>query len=111
MTYLDAAQSGFRVLWGVDLTTRFGTLGALFGVFLNILIGVGFTIAIGSIAWSGIQYVTSFANPKAHERAWRTFIWGVVAAIIVIIALSVKAAVAGVFNVSNVNIVDELPTF
>ena len=96
---------------GVPKLSNLDTVGEILGIFLNVLMGSGFAIAVASIGYSAIQYALSMGEPKQVAQAWNAFIWGVLAAAISIGALGVKAAVLGAAGVVSSDITNALPSF
>lgn len=70
-------MSGFEISWLVNIA-------------INLLIGVTFSVSIAVIAWAGLQYIQSNGDPKNAAKAWQTFLWGTMAAIIAISVLALK---------------------
>jgi hypothetical protein len=83
----------------------------ILGIILNVVMGVGFSISLISIAFSGILYVTSSGEPKNTAKAWSGFLWGAIAGMVTLFAFVIKAAVLGLVGVSNANIVNATPGF
>ena len=70
----------------------------LMGMAVNFLIGVTFSIAIVTMAYSMLMYVTSGGNPDKTTKAWNTLIWSVLAAVIALIAVSLRSIIFGLIG-------------
>ena len=73
----------------------FSTFGAFFAMIINVVMGISFSVAVISIAYSGFLYAMSAGDPKNTKTAWNTFLWGVIAVGITLAAFALKRIVAG----------------
>lgn len=73
---------------------NFTSIGSFVAAILNILMGIGFSIAIITIAYSGFLFANSSGDPKASKKAYDTLLYGAVAAAIVIGAVSLRFIVS-----------------
>lgn len=78
-------------------------LGDFFALAINVSIGVGFSIGILSVAYSGMLYVMSSGDPKETKKAWNAFLWGAIVTILTIGILVIKNAILiGLFRADSV---------
>ena len=68
--------------------------GLLIGV-VNLMIGVGVSIAIIAIAYAFLQYTTSAGDPDKISKAGRALIWAVIAAFVSLAAVAIKTGFFG----------------
>lgn len=87
------------------------SVSAILGIILNIVIGVGFSLSIVGLAYSGIIYVTSSGDPKNARKAWDGFLWSAIAAMITLAAFVIKAVALNLFGVDTPAIRNEVPGF
>lgn len=92
-------------------SSSISSISDIFGIVLNVLIGVGFAISLASIGYSAIMYILSAGDPKAVSQAWNAFIWGVFAASFSIGALAIKSAIIGLIGTTSTEITNALPGF
>jgi ABC-type proline/glycine betaine transport system substrate-binding protein len=85
----------------VEKVEGISSINSILAVAANALIGIGFSVSFICVAYAMIQYTLSSGDPKALERSWRTFINGVIAALVSIGAVALKIAI---FNLLGVNI-------
>lgn len=83
-----------------------------FGIFtVNALIAVGFSLGIISMAYSALLYALSKGDPKATQRGWQAFLWGLIASLVALVATGIKAALLTALGVDTGAIVDDAPGF
>ncbi len=89
------------------LGTRFGsgtTLANIFGLIINIVIGVGVALTVIFLILAGIQYITARGDTKAADAARSSLTNAVIGFIIVLGALTIRFIVQNLLNADNVNI-------
>jgi hypothetical protein len=99
-----------RTIGPADALQRFGTIGNISAILINLVIGIGFGVGILCIALSMVLYVLSGGNPEKTKTAWRAFIYGVIGTMIAIGAFALKNIVVRAIGVDDPNILD-VPTF
>ncbi len=94
------------------LTDPFGSIGAFLSFAINALMGISFSIALLSIGYSAFLYAMSAGDPKAVKAAFNTFVWGVIAAGITLLALVLKVIVVNqIIGVTSPDIRNDAPSF
>lgn len=99
-----------RGVAGVAPTSGIATIDSITDIFnlaINILIGSGFAISIITIGYAMFQYAMSKGEPKETAVAYNTALWGLTAAIVSILAVSLRYAVIKLFGVTNADISGE----
>jgi hypothetical protein len=84
---------------------RFGSIGRVSIITINSIIGIGFAISVLTIAYSSIKYILVADNPDNAKEAWRTFLYGVIAAAISLGAFALKNVVVNAIGVTDPNII------
>ena len=74
------------------------SLDGLFGLIINIVLGVGIALTIVFLILGGIQYITSRGDKTATETARNSITNAVIGFIIVIGAFAIKAVVENIFG-------------
>ena len=82
-------------------TKNITDLASIVTVLLNIVIGIGISIAILSVCYSAIMYTLSKGDKTETEKAWHTFIWGVIAAGFSLASIGIKNGVLGAIGVKD----------
>ncbi len=95
---------------GPEIDARFGTIGHISGIIINLIIGVGFGLGIFAITLSMLMYILSGGNPDHTKKAWRAFIFGVIGTALSIATFALKNIVVRVFGIDDPNILN-VPTF
>ena len=91
--------------------TGISGIGDILAIALNVIMGVGFSLAIISIAYAGIQYITSSGDPKNTQRAFSGFLWGAIAAAVTLLSFVIKNSIIKLTTVSDTNILNATPGF
>lgn len=86
------------------LGTRFDTLSAVFGVAINVVIGVAVSMAVIFIGLGGIQYISAKGDAKAADAARASITNAVIGLVIALGALAVKTIVTGILDANTSNI-------
>jgi hypothetical protein len=71
-------------------TSPFGSVSEFVYASVNILIGIGFSIAIISVVYSGFMFARSSGDPKVSKKAYDTFLFGAVAMALVMGAVALR---------------------
>lgn len=87
--------------------TRITTIGDFFGIAINLLIGVGVSIAVIYIILSGIRFIMSQGDPKSVEQAKQALTYSIVALIISIGAIAFKNVLNSIMGVTD-DLVDDI---
>jgi len=69
------------------------SLSDVLALALNVIVGVGFSVGIISVAYSGILYATSSGDPKNTKKAWEVFLWGAIAFMVTLGSFVIKNAI------------------
>ena len=85
------------------------SIGDIWGLILNIMMGVSFSISLLSIAYAGILYVNSSGDPKNASRAWQGFLWGAITGMVTLGIFVIKNALVALLGVTNPNITNAVP--
>lgn len=89
---------------------RFGSVGNISGILINLVWGVGFSIGILAIAYSALLYILSGGNPDKTKRAWNAFLYGVIGTALAIGVFALKNIVVRGFGVDSPDI-ENVPGF
>jgi hypothetical protein len=90
-------------------TTTYGTLGKIFGVAMNVVIGVAVSLAVIFIGLGGIKYITSHGDAKAADAARSMLTNAVIGLLVALGALLIKFIIMNsILNVSNTAIDNSL---
>lgn len=95
----------------VPTVVQYGTLGTLLGAMINIAMGIGFGMAIVSLAWAFYQYTISQGDPKATQQAWGTFVWGCISLGVAFGLVIFKTVLVKLLGVGDSNMTNALPNF
>lgn len=95
---------------GQSVVDRFGTVGGIAAIIVNLVIGVGFSVGLLAISYSFVMYVLSGGNPDKTKKAWNAFLYGVIGTAIAIGVFALKNIVVGAFGVSSTDI-EGMPGF
>jgi hypothetical protein len=71
------------------------TMGGLLVLAVNLMIGVGFTLAIITSAYAMIEYATSAGDADKVSNAGRTLRWAVISALVTAGSIGIKTAFFG----------------
>jgi len=75
-----------------------GTLADVFGLMINIVLGVGIAITVVYLILGGIKYVMSQGDPKQTQTAREWLTNAVIGFIVVLAAFTIRTIVAGLLN-------------
>ena len=87
------------------------SISDILGLVLNLVMGIGFSIALISVAYSGITYVLSSGDPKNTSKAWAGFLYGGIAALVTLGAFVIKNAIIKLTGADGAQILNAVPTF
>ncbi len=73
--------------------------------------GVGISVSVIYIGLAGIRYMTSQGDPKATQQAKQALTYSIVAMVLSIGALAVKAIILGIAGVVDPDLTGGTPTF
>ncbi len=91
---------------------RINDIPSLLGIVMNLVIGIGLSLAIISTAYAFILYILSSGDPKNTQKAWQTFLWGVIVFAITAGAVAIKAIFMNVIGVdSGSGLTGEMPDY
>jgi uncharacterized membrane protein YidH (DUF202 family) len=92
--------------------SNFTSIGGFAYAVLNIIIGIGFSIAVIAVAYSGFMFANSSGDPKTQKKAYDTFLYGAIAMALVIGAVAVRLLISrGIFGITTEIIVNTAPPF
>ena len=74
-------------------------------IFVNILIGIGFSLSIVSITVGFVTFVISQGNPEKTKKAWDTVLYGALALVVSLLVVALKGILVGMVGVSTPEIV------
>ena len=80
------------------LGNRFQTLADVFGLVINLVIGVGVSLTVVFLVIGGIRYITAQGDVKAAESARASLTNAVIGFVIVLAAITIKFIVGGILN-------------
>lgn len=86
------------------------TLPEVFGLIINLVIGVAVVLAVIFLGIGGIKYITSGGDAKAADAARSAITNAVIGLVIAIGALAIKALVQNVIGSGNISITNVTPT-
>ena len=89
--------------------TGLDSLKGIMALILNVVMGVGFSLSIISLAYAGLTYVTSSGDPKNTAKAWSGFLWGAISGIVTLAAFAIKKAVLTSIGVDSNLVNNDLP--
>lgn len=81
------------------------SVGAIFGILTNLLIGVGVAIVLIFIILAGIRYVMSQGDPKALKQAQDALTWAVAGFVIILLSLFIRNTIARTFG-TDINTIE-----
>lgn len=79
-------------------------LGDLFGLVLNVIVGVGIALVVIFLVLGGIQYVMSKGDPKAADAARLSLTNAIIGFVVIIGALTIKAVVLNVLGADGTEV-------
>jgi hypothetical protein len=82
---------------------RFDTLANVFGVALNVIMGVAVSLAVVFLGLGGIKYITSKGDAKAAEEARTWLTNAIIGLVIALGALAVKSILFGILGISSIS--------
>jgi hypothetical protein len=83
-------------------------IGDVFGLAINIVMGVGIALTIIFLILGGIQYITSKGDQKAAQEARTSLTNAVIGFIVVIGAFTIRTVLLNVLQVEGDLIIDEV---
>lgn len=86
------------------------SIGALGAMILNVSLGIAFSISIIMFGFGAFRYILSSGDPKLIEKAYHTMFWSFLAALVSVLAIAIKNAVAAAAGVTDPNIINGSPT-
>jgi riboflavin transporter FmnP len=96
---------------GPDSGLGYNSIGNIAGILLNVAVGIGISLAVIFLAFAGIQYMSSGGDPKATDIARNSIKNAVIALVLSLGALTVKAIVLNLFGAQGVDLTNAVPTF
>jgi vacuolar-type H+-ATPase subunit I/STV1 len=94
-----------------EASARYSSFGAFASVVINTIMAVSFSLGIFSIALSMVLLVLSVGNPDNVKKAWRAFLWGVIATLVSLAIVALKRIIIRrVIGVKN-NEIYNIPGF
>jgi hypothetical protein len=91
---------------------NFSTVGGIGYAILNILIGIGFSIAVIAVAYAGFLFANSSGDPKSAKKAYDTFLYGAIAMALVVGAVALRVLISqGIFGIVTPDIVSTTPPY
>ena len=102
---LDTISDTFKVGKG-----NINSLSDMFGVIINILLGVTFGVAIVGMAYSFFQYIISRGDKDAVKKAATALTWSVVALLISFFVLILRELLYKIIGVDE-SYVETVPGF
>ena len=76
-------------------------IGDVFGLAINIIMGVGIALTIVFLILGGIQYITSKGDQKAAQEARTSLTNAVIGFIVVIGAFTIRTVLVDILNVTG----------
>lgn len=111
-------MSLLQQVYAVETTVQKITLGidslaGLFGLIINIVLGIGIAITIIFLILGGIQYITSKGDQKAAQEARTSLTNAVIGFIVVIGAFTIRTVLLSMIGADEgqLNIQDVTPDF
>lgn len=80
------------------------SFGDIFGLGINILIGAVIAVSVITTAYSGIKYTMSQGDPKAVDSARKSLTYSVVALVLALGAITIKAVVGNTIGLTGINV-------
>ncbi|OGC50651.1 hypothetical protein A2716_03130 [candidate division WWE3 bacterium RIFCSPHIGHO2_01_FULL_40_23] len=88
---------------------QFTTLAQIFGVIINVVLGVGIALTIIYLILGGIRYIMSQGDPKNTQVAREWLTNAVIGFIVVIGAFVIRTVVISILGATNTVITDVTP--
>ena len=85
-------------------TTRFGSLGAIFGFIINVIIGVGWALVFVMLALGFIQYVMSQGETKAADKARMWLTYAVIGGVGLFFLTAIRTIIPGLLGGNGINV-------
>lgn len=92
------------------LAGRFGDLASIFGLIINVVIGVGVALTVIYLALGGIKYITAQGDTKAADEARQALTNAVIGFIVVLGAITIRLIVENILDTNGVTITNVTPT-
>ena len=90
-----------------DLTSNVSwaeSLGQVFGLIINVVMGVAISLAVIFLGIGGIKYITSQGDPKASEAAKNAITNAVIGLVVAIAAFAIRTLVGNVIGGTSMSI-------
>ena len=106
----------FNHLGGTDIDPEEANLShindipSLLGIAMNLVIGIGISLAIISMAYAFILYIVSSGEPKNTQKAWKTFLWGVIVFAVTAGAVAIKAIFINIIG-ADARLTEDMPRY
>ena len=84
---------------------RFGSVGNIAVILINLISMLGFAISFVAIALSAVKYTLVGGEPEKAQSAWRTFLYGLIGAAISLGVFAIKNIIVKAIGVTDPNIV------
>ncbi len=102
-----AYAAGVASVVSDPLNGRFVSLAEIFGVLINVVLGVGIALTIIYLILGGIKYIMSQGDQKATQTAREWLTNAVIGFIVVVGAFVIRTVVSNVLGSANI-IVNEV---
>ena len=84
--------------------SRFATLGDVFGVAMNVIMGVAVSLSVIFLGLGGIKYITAKGDAKAAEEARSWLTNAVIGLVVALGALAVRQIALGILGTTAGNV-------
>ena len=94
----------------LDDVSGIESMSNVLAMVMNLVVAVGFSVTMITLAYSMVQYVLSGGDPKLTKKAWNTFIWSVIAAVVTLSSFAIKQIFARGIGVADPEILNAVPS-
>ena len=86
--------------------THIDTASKLIIIFINILIGIAFSLGIVAVTAGFLSLTLSQGNPEKTKKAWNTVLYGVIGFVMSLLVVALKTMFVKMVGVENPEIVN-----
>ncbi|MCB9823513.1 hypothetical protein H6802_00955 [Candidatus Nomurabacteria bacterium] len=90
--------------------SNFNSIGDVLGLILNVMIGVGISLSIIFIGFSGIRVITSLADPKKYATAMKSFYYSLLGLLLTFAVLLIRIILLNIVGIGG-DLQNATPTF
>jgi hypothetical protein len=100
-TFLASASSAYAAVTLTNPTPNITSLGSIFQIVFQVLVGIIGGLAIIFIIIGAIRYILARGEPKATESARNTITAAIVGLVVAVLAVAIVTIVSGFLGAGN----------